>query len=442
MRWLIALLIMVLAVGDVLGLDMSLAPGLSVKNAFVYVVAVALLFRIVLEGESRLDLAIVHAWFVVLIGYAILTWLLAALVIEYRRYDLVDSAILLKAELLDAAVFFFACFHGVRNQRDIGVVLRAITLAVIAGNAVAITDVLGWTDFGLKVGERGEEAGRVFGTFGHANETATLIASMLPAMVGLAVLAHGVRKWVWIVGALVSAAVLLMTVSRGAYVGVVLGSALAAWLCRDVIPLRRVAAWAFAAVWVVALLVVAVSGLVGDVLTERVLGSSGVIDVGTASSGRTDIWWALIERMMSTPVTLLTGYGWATYSTMPFRYAPHNHYLGLWFELGLVGLLAYVAIIVTCVRRARSALRSAGPQIRPLLVAFIFGISCLSVILVFAELTTPWLYIWAYIGVSMRATLIAASEPAEGRAPRPAQIPASWVHPVAARRPAIFDRRQ
>jgi len=61
MRWLIALLIAVLALSDLLGLDLSLAPGVSVKNAFVYVLAMALALRLVIEGELRLELAVVHA---------------------------------------------------------------------------------------------------------------------------------------------------------------------------------------------------------------------------------------------------------------------------------------------------------------------------------------------------------------------------------------------
>jgi O-antigen ligase len=441
MRWLIALLILVLLASDLFGLNLSLAPGVSVKNAFVYVVAVGLLFRIVMEGESRLELGVVHACFVILIGYAILTWLLAALVIEYPGYRFLDSAVTLKARLVDPAVFFFAAFHGTRDMKDVRVITMTLAAVLIIGNAFAVTDVIGWTDLGIRIGESGAEAGRIFGAFGHANDTAALIVALLPAIVALALSSGTFGRLLWLAGALVTAAVLLMTVSRGAYVGVVVGSLIAAWLCRQVIPARRAAGWAVIVLFVTVLLVAAVSVQVGDLLSERVLGQTAVRDVGEASSGRTDIWWTAIERMFAAPITLFTGYGWGVYEAMPFRFVPHNHYLGLWFDLGLVGLGAYLVILVSCVRIARKALEKTTGDLRRLITAFIFGICMLSVAVFFTDLTNPWLYVWAYVGVSTRAALLALRAPAKSPA-RPAPRPiTAWSHDVATGRPGIFGKR-
>ncbi|HKZ72596.1 MAG TPA: hypothetical protein VJ011_00955, partial [Steroidobacteraceae bacterium] len=55
----------------------------------------------------------------------------------------------------------------------------------------------------------------------------------------------------------------------------------------------------------------------------------------------------------------------------------------------------------------------------------------LAVAVFFTDLTTPWLYIWAYVGVSMRAALIVES--ARARAERRQRI-------VAVPRPAVFHK--
>ncbi len=64
---------------------------------------------------------------------------------------------------------------------------------------------------------------------------------------------------------------------------------------------------------------------------------TGVYRVSAAdvSSGRSDIWGRGLEAMMNSPVSLITGFGWDTWSVMGFNIVAHNHYLSLWFELGL-----------------------------------------------------------------------------------------------------------
>ena len=65
-----------------------------------------------------------------------------------------------------------------------------------------------------------------------------------------------------------------------------------------------------------------------------------------ASSGRTEIWLNLLATMFASPITFITGFGWDVYWSMPFRFSPHNHYLALWFNLGLVGLVDRLLFVV------------------------------------------------------------------------------------------------
>jgi hypothetical protein len=59
------------------------------------------------------------------------------------------------------------------------------------------------------------------------------------------------------------------------------------------------------------------------------------------------------------------------------------------------------------VMTARRAAGHAPEDIARHLIAFIFGIIGLSIAVFFTLLSYPWLYIWMYIGVTMRMAVIA-----------------------------------
>ena len=79
----------------------------------------------------------------------------------------------------------------------------------------------------------------------------------------------------------------------------------------------------------------------------------------------------------------------------------------LWFQLGIVGLASYLMLIRQILITARRAAGVASEETARYLVAFIFGIIGVSGALIFAQLFEPWLYIWIYVGVTMRMAVIA-----------------------------------
>jgi O-antigen ligase len=131
----------------------------------------------------------------------------------------------------------------------------------------------------------------------------------------------------------------------------------------------------------------------------------GSMGMSEASSGRTDIWMQALSEMMANPVTLITGFGWNVYSTMPTIFAMHNTYLDQWFNLGLLGLGVYVFIIYLTVKTAKQAAEQAGPPLRADLIAYIFGMLGLAVSVFFGNLYTSKPYIWMYVGLSMRGAM-------------------------------------
>jgi O-antigen ligase len=406
LRYLLALLILFLTTVDVFGWTLSLAPGLSVKNAILYVILLALSARFVVRGGFRLELPQVHLWFAVLITYATLTWLVAGLLIQYKSYHLLSTGIDLKTELLDNAIVFAVYLYGPQSLRDTKFLLKCILLAVTAANAIAIGNVAGLFQIGITtVGVQGNLAGRVFGAFGHANETAALTVCLLPAYVAAALSSGGAARLFWALAGAVSATLMIMTGSRGALVGLALTIVFGSYVCRGIISWRRAAALAATLVAITVPVIALASVKFGGILTQRV--ADMILNPGTSSDERAYIWVPILDKMLANPVTLITGFGWDAYDVMGFFYNVHNHYLWLWFELGIIGLASYLLLIGQLVITARRAAENAAPETARYLIAFIYGIVAVSGAIFFSQVFRPWLYIWIYVGLTMRMAMIA-----------------------------------
>jgi O-antigen ligase len=406
MRLLFVLLIGILTTSDILQNGMSLGPGLSVKNALLYPIALGLLFRMALTGRFRMRMPIVNAAFIIWVAYGALTFIACVTVIHYPGYRPLQMGIELKSVLIDTALFFFTFFYGTESEQDFLWLTKTLAFCIGVANILTLADLAGIVHLGITVGAGGVEADRVFGVFGHANDTATLIVCMLPMMVAVAVSCRSVMKPFWYAGVFASVAVLILTVSRTGYVGAVLGYAAGVVLCRRYLPTSRVVSWTLIglscvviATGLAAVLMPDVAQVIGDRLFNQSLATS----VSVASSGRTTIWGAAIGAMMSHPITLLTGFGWDVYNTM-FDLVTHNYYLDQWFGLGLIGLISFLTIQYQTVSTAKRAIAAAGSgPLRPYMIALVFGMLGLAVCLFFDNLDRPWSYVWLYVGFSLRA---------------------------------------
>ena len=422
MRWLFVLLMGLLMVSDFHGTNPGLGPGLSLKNAMLYTVVMVLAFRMALTGGFRLRMPALHMAWGIWIAYAILTWLVVALVLKYNGYDALVSAMALKAELIDYALYCFVVFYGVRTEEEFRFVLRALVAVVGISSILTLTDLGGLTALGTKVGEEGAEADRVFGAFGHANETGSMLACMLPPLVAVTLSTRGPWRLFWYACSAATAIVFILTVSRGAYVAVIIGYPIAAYMLRSHIPPGRITGWllggAGAAIFV-AILAAIINPGAAAAITDRVF-DIGSMNLSDASSGRTDIWGMALSAMMDSPLALLTGFGWNSWSTMPTVFVLHNTYLDQWFNLGVVGLVTYGAIeYMTIVMAKRAAETSTGPMQWDM-IAYVFGMVALSIAVLFQNLFTPRPYLWMYCGLAMRGAVLLLDKAAEAA---PARVP-------------------
>jgi hypothetical protein len=412
---------------QVLRWDLTLTTGLSAKNFVIYMLATFLAMRMVIARTSVVAAGRMQAAFMVQIGYAIFTFLIAALVIKYQGYDLVDYGIKLKAQLIDYFIFFLVFLFGVRTLEDGVTVVKWLLVGAIFANLATILDHVGIINLGYT--ERVD--GRTQGALGESNQYAAYIILFLPGLVAAAVNSRGAARLAWLTGTLISSAALVMTASRGGFVGLVIACAIGAYMYRRYVSYSRAAGWILGSL--VVLVVFLSFSKYGGLLTERVLGQSTSIDATEASSGRTEIWAGLLGTMFSNPITFITGYGWNVYWSMPFHFSPHNHYLALWFNLGLVGLFTGMYLLFGAIATARRASLVAQPPARGQLIAFTLGGIAVCGAVFFVDLYEPWYYFWMYTGAVMRMAYCAqhAESPEAAvqrvRNPGPARDPYGWT---------------
>lgn len=414
---------------DALNLQLSIMPGVSAKNLLIYVIAVLVGLRMVMSRQSVMVAGGMQGAFLVLIVYAVITWLVAALVIEYPYYDAMDAAIMLKGGLIDHFIFFLVFMFGCRNGDDAIKVIKGILLGALFANVLTILDAMGYVNIGFQI----REDGRTTGAIGESNQYAAFIIMLLPATVAAAVASRGFLRLFWLGAALVSGFAMAMTASRGGFVGLAMALAVGAYLYRHLISYSRVAGWALGAL--VLLVVFIALSPYGGLLAERMIAQTTSLDVNEASSGRSQIWFDALRRMFEHPITFVTGFGWDVYSAMPFRFSPHNHYLGLWFNLGLVGVFFGAYLLFSAINRARRASQHAQPPYRGQLIAFVIGGVGVATAVFFVDLHKPWFYFWMYGGLVMRMAISVSEQPvvARERAPRVRRVvrprdPYGWAH--------------
>ena len=404
-RTLLFLLFFVMLAADTLQLNLSLAPGISVKNAFIYLIFVIIATEVALKRNRRIELIPVIAPYTLCVIYAIFTWFVLTTVVRYPGYEVVTGLISLKSNLADNLIVLLIFFYGVLKTEDTISLLKMMLWTILIANVITVIDGINIPDLGI-IHER--ENGRIGGPIGEANQYAAILALFLPPLLALAMIQRGPARLIAFAGFAASVLAFMMTVSRGGYVGLLLGLACAAWYLRQQVTASMVVRS------VVAGMVLLFFGCLGlyfggywDLFYERVVFLSAGGSGFETSSGRTAIWGSALEVMLRNPLTLLTGFGWFSYDELrEMSFAPHNTYLKIFFELGAIGLLLVLASFAAILRAAKFAMQRANPDEAKLLAGFIVGFISIAIAIFFVDLTTPWILFWAFTGVAMRLAVL------------------------------------
>lgn len=393
------------------GWDLSLAPGLSVKNAFLYTIVIIYMIETAVFQNRRLELPSVLVPFGLLVGYCILSWFVVVFVVQLTNYPMLETGISLKTNRFDHLMFFLLFFYGLISTKDVLGLLRTFLWILVIGNLITVVDGFNIPDLGI-IQQRDD--GRLGGPMGESNQYGALLALTLPAIVAL-VWDPKTNRFLAYFAGLVSVVALLVASSRGAFVGLIAGSLFSIFYLRRYISMRHVAIGAitFLATFAVTIVVLLNTDLAGDLIqrfTDKLSGSSGSI-----SSNRTKIWSSALQQMSDQPLSFFTGFGWDAYDYInKVGVKTHNVYLNHLFNLGLPGLTLYCLLLYKLLSNCRRAISKATGSERSQLIAFVFGFASLSVALFFVDLYKAWIWVWAYIGLVMRLAI--ASNQSTGEA--------------------------
>lgn len=239
----------------------------------------------------------------------------------------------------------------------------------------------------------GGEVERLRGTFVHPNAYGFYLVLIL--LMGIALLPH-LRGWwrVALVPVLVLASVsLVLTYSRGSWIALIAGLLIIAALQSPKLLIPMIVA-----VVAVPSLVPAVGERLSDLDEERTLRGTG----GNSLVWRLDYWRESLELAGPTP---LTGIGlkmteYSSASAVP----PHNDYIRMYVEAGVLGLGAYLAMLVVLCRSAFRALRRAGPGFaRGSAVGFAACLAAFAVASIGSNIITGVVLLWYFFAFAAAA---------------------------------------
>ncbi len=262
------------------------------------------------------------------------------------NYLSVSALALLRAAT--GIAMFFVLDRLIHDERS----LVKVLWAVLASAALPLLVVVLGALSGHQLTETKEGVRRVTATFAQSNPFAHYLVAV--SLLSLAVLPYVAKRFrvPLALVVLVMVGSLGLTYTRGAWVGFVVGLLVLVWLYNRALILAVVAAGV-----VVVLAVPSVSARIHDLSSDP-----NTPRHVNSLEWRFRYWGEVLPLAAQNP---LTGVGLGSSSQeLDSGKAPHNDYLRSLVELGIVGLLAYVALLVTFVRTAWRAYRVAPPGIQ------------------------------------------------------------------------------
>jgi O-antigen ligase len=269
---------------------------------------------------------------------------------------------------------------------------------------------------------------RYQGTFSQPNPFAIYLTMLI--VMGAALLPHlKIRERVMMVIFIGASVVCLYhTYTRSAWVATVIGLVAVAWIGR-----RKILGAALFVSLVVGLIAVpTISQRFEDLAS--VAGGTTVNAQGNTSNSlawRFDYWGQVLPLAAQNPVTGI-GLKMSSFMTDQAK-EPHNDFLRALVETGIVGALAYLALLTSMVLVARESLKKSGPGFdRSIAVGFAGCVIAFVLISVVSNVITEVIVLWYYVAFAAAAyavTKFPASLREHEPAPVVAAAPAARLQP-------------
>jgi O-antigen ligase len=365
--------------------------------------------------NRSIEIVSVFVPFALFVMYAILTWVIIFVFLDRPEYSPRASLVRLKSSLADNFLTLAVFFYGVLNRKDALWLLKRIIVLIVITNAVTIIDSFNVPNLGL-LDSRARD-GRFIGFMGAANDYGMLLVFFMPLSIALYLSSTGKARLLAGIGAVLTGFCLVLTASRGAYVGAIGGLLLSAVFLRRYVSVDQLIRGTVLSLVFLTLLIPIIAFIgYSDLFVDRFDRFEG--NLHTASSGRTTFWLNALKVMAETPTSFITGFGFEAYEfSRDFSAAMHNHYLKNLFNLGLIGLCLFLAVFAAILSIIRKAIAGAQSDSRPFLIALLIGLLCLLVTQIFGQYYRSSYLIWACLGVGLRLAMEVMRDSAQGLGP-------------------------
>jgi len=209
---------------------------------------------------------------------------------------------------------------------------------------------------------RNGSGGRAIGSLGQSNELGSFLA--LFAVVALALL-PGVKHWfgrLVLLGTFVTACIaLMMSLSRGGMLALLVGMFVVGWRSSRVGFGILLAAMLLSPLWA------------PDYIKERVMSSqievegSDEVALDTAAEARIQTWQSILQVVSEHPIEGVgfTGLGYVLpdmgtlLGLEEVKDSAHNTYLRMLAEMGILGIVLFIWLLVKCLMLAEATVRTA-----------------------------------------------------------------------------------
>lgn len=337
------------AFGDVPVLG-SLIPAW--KEGLMLLLYIAFYMKSKAEGRvdwkaSRLHKFILFTFIAVVLS-AIFNWILNPLTLDIKHYDWVPVTVTLPVAidgirtLLEATLYFFVLNALIDDEDTIRDMVNAMLIAATFVALYGIYQKLSGVE-SPKSWVYSEQEGniklRVFSTIGNPNALGGYMVLMLPISISLTIWAkNNIHRLIYGAMTLIMLYTLVMTYSRGAWIGFMAGMALYTLITRN--------KW-LAGIGIAGLVVAPIAA--PDVVSRLTLAFTPEYWAKASEGGRVEFWARALKIFAKYPI-FGTGIGTvgdsvATRHGVPGATWIDNQYFKLLAEIGIVGTLAYVTMV-------------------------------------------------------------------------------------------------
>lgn len=247
----------------------------------------------------------------------------------------------LKAFIVEPVLVFYACVAIFKTATDLIVPMRFLFWSACLISLFGLVQY--WTHLflPLRFWGYGEEVKRITSIFEYPNALALYLAPLFVLFISLYTKGYNLGKKYWpLAGLLAMVATILLTYSRGAWLGIIAGMAVLI-LRQSGVSLKR---WG-------------TIGIIGLLILSPILFTRLKTTFHDASSSeRMELYRVGVNKILDQPLLGNGLYGFqdtlkkSDYRGEILNY-PHNIFLNFWLETGLLGILSFALLIFCALRQ-------------------------------------------------------------------------------------------